>query len=226
MTEEEWWSSENPLMMIRAVRDRVGTRKWRLFCCAVCRAIWDRVTDERLRGAVEAAEQFADGHGETEFDSACASASFIHREYEAARTCGESVGLNFFPMVAVLHAVARVVHPTAAIGFMREEPRPGETTEERDARYARARLKNRALLHDMLGPLPFRPVAFSPEWRTPTAVALARGMYDSRDFGAMPILADALQDAGCDSGNVLEHCRGPGPHVRGCWVVDLVLGKE
>jgi hypothetical protein len=72
---------------------------------------------------------------------------------------------------------------------------------------------------------PFRPVAFSPEWRTDTAISLARQMYDSREFSAMPILADALQDAGCDNDDILEHCRGNGPHVRGCWVVDLVLGK-
>jgi len=72
---------------------------------------------------------------------------------------------------------------------------------------------------------PFRPVAFSPEWRTSTAVALATQMHESRDFGAMPILADALQDAGCDNDDILNHCRGDGPHVRGCWVVDLVLGK-
>ncbi|MBP3953753.1 hypothetical protein J8F10_00360 [Gemmata sp. G18] len=73
---------------------------------------------------------------------------------------------------------------------------------------------------------PFRPVAFSPSWRTSTAIAIASQMYESRDFSAMPILADALQDAGCDNANVLDHCRSPGPHVRGCWVVDLVLGKE
>jgi hypothetical protein len=71
---------------------------------------------------------------------------------------------------------------------------------------------------------PFRPVAFSPEWRTDTALTLARQMYEAREFGAMPILADALQDAGCDNPDILDHCRGPGPHVRGCWVVDLVLG--
>jgi hypothetical protein len=73
---------------------------------------------------------------------------------------------------------------------------------------------------------PFRPVSFSPEWRTDTALTLARQMYESRDLYALPILADALQDAGCDSAEILDHCRGPGPHVRGCWVVDLVLGKE
>jgi hypothetical protein len=70
------------------------------------------------------------------------------------------------------------------------------------------------------------PLPIPATWRTDTALTLARQMYDSRDFGAMPILADALQEAGCDSDDILSHCRGPGPHVRGCWVVDLVLGKE
>ena len=73
---------------------------------------------------------------------------------------------------------------------------------------------------------PFRPVADSPSWRNEITVAIASLMYESREFSAMPILADALQDAGCDSAEVLDHCRGPGPHVRGCWVVDGVLGKE
>ena len=74
---------------------------------------------------------------------------------------------------------------------------------------------------------PFRRVAFAPAWRTETAVLLARQMYESRDFGAMPILADALQDAGCDSDAILTHCRDAAQvHVRGCWVVDLVLGKS
>ena len=82
-----------------------------------------------------------------------------------------------------------------------------------------------ALIRDIFGN-PFRPVSLSPEWRTSTAVALAQQMYDSRDFSAMPILADALQDAGCDNADILDHCRGPGPHVRGCWVVDLVLEKK
>jgi hypothetical protein len=82
------------------------------------------------------------------------------------------------------------------------------------------------ILQDIFGN-PFRPVAFDPEWRTATAVSLARQMYEARDFGAMPILADALQDAGCDSADILEHCRAlHATHVRGCWVVDLVVGRE
>jgi hypothetical protein len=82
------------------------------------------------------------------------------------------------------------------------------------------------ILRDIFGN-PFRPVAFAPAWRTSTAIALAQQMYDSRDFAAMPILADALEDAGGDSDDVLNHCRDAAQvHVRGCWVVDLVLGKS
>jgi hypothetical protein len=86
---------------------------------------------------------------------------------------------------------------------------------------------DRWLSLELVGPNPFRPIAFNPAWRTDTALSLANQMYDSRDFGAMPILADALQDAGCEDGAILQHCRdAKQPHVRGCWVVDLVLGKE
>jgi hypothetical protein len=74
---------------------------------------------------------------------------------------------------------------------------------------------------------PSRPVRFYPEWRTDTAVALARAIHSTHDFFAMPILADALQDAGCDNDAILNHCRDTRQaHVRGCWVVDLVLGKS
>lgn len=81
-----------------------------------------------------------------------------------------------------------------------------------------------ALLRDVFGN-PFRPAVLDLDWLTSTVVALAREVYESRDFAAMPILADALQDAGCDNEAVLEHCRGPGPHARGCWVADLILGR-
>jgi hypothetical protein len=73
---------------------------------------------------------------------------------------------------------------------------------------------------------PFRPVPFDPSWRTPAVLHLAQAIYDDRAFDQLPILADALEEAGCTNGEVLDHCRGPGPHVRGCWVVDLLLGKS
>jgi hypothetical protein len=81
------------------------------------------------------------------------------------------------------------------------------------------------LLRDVFGN-PFRPVTADPAWLSSTVTAMARGIYADRAFDRLPILADALQDAGCDHEDVLAHCRGPGPHARGCWVVDLALGKE
>jgi hypothetical protein len=99
--------------------------------------------------------------------------------------------------------------------------------EEQTAHYSQMRKsKERELALELVGPNPFRPITFATAWRTSTVVALARQMYESRDFGAMPILADALQEAGCENAAILDHCRDGGPHVRGCWVVDLVLGKE
>ena len=81
------------------------------------------------------------------------------------------------------------------------------------------------LLREIVGN-PFRTTSFSLSWRTSDVMMLAQRIYDERDFGAMPILADALQDAGCDSGDILDHCRDTSAtHVRGCWVLDLVLGK-
>jgi hypothetical protein len=82
-----------------------------------------------------------------------------------------------------------------------------------------------ALIRDIFGN-PFRPVTFGPAWRTATVASLAQASYDERAFDRLPILADALEDAGCTNADILGHCRGGGEHVRGCWVVDLVLGKE
>jgi hypothetical protein len=72
---------------------------------------------------------------------------------------------------------------------------------------------------------PFHPVVFDPAWRSETVVMLATGICADLAFDRLPILADALQETRCDNANILKHCRGDGPHVRGCWVIDLVLGK-
>lgn len=81
------------------------------------------------------------------------------------------------------------------------------------------------MLRDIFGN-PFRPVTFDPAWLTPAVTSLAQMSYEERTFDRMPELADALEQLGCTNADILEHCRGPGPHVRGCWVVDLVLGKS
>jgi hypothetical protein len=85
------------------------------------------------------------------------------------------------------------------------------------------------LLRDLFGPLPFREVRINPlwlVWNDGTVKRLAEGMYEGRAFDRLPVLGDALEEAGCTDQTILDHLRGPGPHVRGCWVIDLLLGKE
>ncbi|WP_020470576.1 hypothetical protein [Zavarzinella formosa] len=73
---------------------------------------------------------------------------------------------------------------------------------------------------------PFRPIVIDPSWLTFDVRMIAAGAYEDRAFNRLPILADALQDAGCENEDILSHLRGDGPHVRGCWVLDLILGKS
>jgi hypothetical protein len=80
------------------------------------------------------------------------------------------------------------------------------------------------LLRDIF-PNPYRPPSLAPAWRTENVLAVARTMYEARDFTDLPVLADALAEAGCTAADVLDHCRKPGLHVRGCWVVDGLLDR-
>jgi hypothetical protein len=80
------------------------------------------------------------------------------------------------------------------------------------------------LLREIFGN-PISPVAFEPSWHSPAALAIARTAYEERCFEDLPLLADALEEAGCTNPDILSHCRRLGPHVRGCWVLDLILGK-
>jgi hypothetical protein len=81
--------------------------------------------------------------------------------------------------------------------------------------------------HEVFGN-PFRRVKLSPvqrAWNDATLPKLAEAIYEERAFDRLPVLADALEDAGCTDDELLAHCRGPGPHARGCWALDLILGK-
>ncbi len=114
-------------------------------------------------------------------------------------------------------AVGNSVSVLAAI-----EGRFGEISQEEGQKWLTAIGDT---LRDVFGN-PFRPVSFDPMWQTPTVIAMAQAIYANRAFDRMPILAGALEEAGCDNPYVLAHCRGHGQHVRGCWVVDLILGKK
>jgi hypothetical protein len=212
--EEEWLTCDDP----HAMFDRVeagSSRKLHLFACACCRRIWRGIRDERGRAAVEGAEQFADDHiSRTAFAKLSASAEEAYGEaFNSTHTSSEMIGLYAAHITAVENIegwhLSDVLRATAeAAGYGSDE-----SSAQAD------------LLRDIFGN-PFRPVVLDPAWLSSDVLALARGIYDERAFDRMPILADALQDAGCDNEDILTHCRDTSlTHVRGCWVVDLLLGK-
>jgi len=227
MTEQEWLACTDPREMLEALRasGKASDRKLRLFACACCRLVWGSLIDQRSRGAVEVAERFADGlAGPGEMDAArpAAEAAFAGAEafyQETVTTYGHYDREDECEAAEVaIASVARPVWPAVHalrgwVSFLRErKPR---------------------LLRDIFGPIPFRLVSTSPGWQTPQVVALAQAAYDERELPAgtldttwLAVLADALEEAGCVQADILGHLRGPGPHVRGCWAVDLLLGKE
>jgi hypothetical protein len=213
VTEEEWLAGCEPSGMLVFEEHRNAERKLRLFACACVNRVQSRLEDSRCRQAIPVAERLADGLvNEEERKVALQAVQYAFRD--ANPPTGSELE------DAILSARYTLIG-SALVGFAaanRAASCLGGGKEREQAAQA-------DLLRDIFGN-PFRPISFDPSWRTSTVHALARQMYESRDFGAMPILADALQDAGCENEDVLNHCRGPGPHVRGCWVVDLLLGKE
>jgi hypothetical protein len=215
MTEAEWLACDEPHSLLANLSN---ARRLRLFGCAVCRRMWALMLDD-CRAAVETSEAYADGLiSEERLDLISAAAEEAWEDIITEPDGMGSVAAD------IAHAASYASSPTLSLPVLAEaidavfEARGGHLNEES--------AEQAALLRDIFGN-PFRPVSFSPVWRTDTAVSLARQMYEAREFGAMPILADALQDAGCDSADILAHCRDPhATHVRGCWVVDLVLGKS
>jgi hypothetical protein len=227
MTEAKWLTSDDPTAMLRALPTDASARKLRLFTAVCCRRVQHTTRNPDLADAgfyIEALERVADGAmTATEWSEVVARLAQLRHDVIdrtldvlTADFCTFLTALDDPPAEGALWAL---VNANIALGNFRRRPEAHEVGGSPEAKV------QAPLLRDIYGN-PFRPVTFSPEWRTDTTLTLARQMYDSREFSAMPILADALQDAGCDHEDVLTHCRGEGPHVRGCWVVDLVLGRE
>jgi hypothetical protein len=211
--------------MLDWVAERPRDRKLRLFACACCRRVAPLLSSPDVAGALDVAEWFADGR--TTADECRAASRRANDRYNRApkgRANGTDVAVAWAAAVAEAgsfpaHYAAYAFQNACRLGGPWVDGQPLTEPQRRE------RASQAALVRDIFGN-PFRPVSFSPQWSTGTAVSLAEQMSEARDFSAMPILADALQDAGCDDADILDHCRGPGSHVRGCWVVDLVLGKE
>jgi hypothetical protein len=219
MTEAKWLACDAAASMLEFLQERASDRKRRLFACACCRRIWHLLPDERTRKAIEVAERFAAGAAsEAALDQACRSAA-------AACTAAHDAGHRRDGPVWL--ASFAVVHATWEPGR--------EYLAKNVAHFARAASSvdepaQADLLREVFNP--FHALTLNPTCLTPLANSLAQAAYDDRalpsgwlDNARLEVLADALEEAGCTDAELLGHLRSPGPHVRGCWALDLVLGK-
>jgi hypothetical protein len=206
VTVAEWLACDDSMRMLRAVRGRVSHRKATLFACACCERLSAWLTPE-CRELVARIERQADDPTQPDVDGEECELAF-----ESAQSSAPGPVRGAFD--ALMEALFEVWNNDQGI-----EPADADEPAWRAERAAQA-----GLVREILGDLS-RPVAFDQGWLIPDVAALAGAIYDGRDFGRMHELAEALERAGCSSDDVLAHCRGPGPHVRGCWLLDRLLGK-
>lgn len=237
MSEELWLRETDPLKLLELCypmcshgSTKPQARRSRLYLLACARKQWTRLPDVG-RAIIGLAEEYAENPREQKrlyYGAAPVTEQLFH-------SAGTALDLRY----------AELNLATAEIGYGAPDPNsvgrhPSFTDEQWrgvtallylsfDARtppyvWVPWYLHDVDLLRDVHGN-PFQYVPFPQAWRTDTVLAFARQMYDSRDFSAMPIFADALEDAGCDNQEMLSHCRCGRRHARGCWVLDLVLEK-
>lgn len=230
MTEAEWLSCTDPTPMLEFLRDKASDRKLRLFAAACCRQHWDLLIDERSRNAVEFSEQVADGiSSDASWSPIYLNAwAVLNRlgsdsHVSAARAAGRTVEREAYSASCLtkneaVELAAELVSARAPEGTAKEDELYWRGKVEANKRLA-------SLLQDIFGN-PIRPVTADPNWLTPNIIAYAKAIYDEQAFDRLRWLGKALDAVGCDNEDIWSHCRSGGPHVRGCWVVDLLLGKE
>jgi hypothetical protein len=226
MNEQQWLEEKDPGKLLTALRsaplhNRVSSRKLRLFACACARKVWHLLTDEDSRNAVEAAERLADGlltRKELAASPTRLRASFAAKGSDAAtaarKTLMKSASMAAMDAYSSARRVLCLQHPALQGGAWRAVL----------TRYDRELI---LLLRDILNN-PFAEAGARSGGlarNADTVRTMAEAIYQERSFADCPILADALEEAGCEDAEVLGHLRGPGPHARGCWVIDLLTSR-
>jgi hypothetical protein len=222
LAEAEWPSCADPRPMLVALQGKASERKLRLFAVACCRQLGPLLSDPRITTALDVAERHADG-ASTQADLEAALRGASRAQHAQRRKA------LLFAYAAVMDACGPgPVGPGAAeksawAAAAAADPR---TTYGERLRQVRPDLyaSLAELLRDVIGN-PFRPVPVDRSWSTPAVARLAQDIYDDRAFDRLPDLADALKEAGCANAEVLGHCRQPGTHARGCWVIDGLLQR-
>jgi len=243
VTVQEWLSCANPNEMLLLLKGASG-RKRRLFSAACCRRVWALLPAEVSRGAVEVAERYADGQASAaDLSLAHALACEAHAQLEAAAVAkGEPPPHPAAPAAFAAAVASAAITPEKANNFtalVRPFLADPNSTADPPRHKAAVRAEWAAqagLLRDIFGPPPFRPSFIAPAvlaWNDGAVARLAQALYDqpqapegTLDPARLAVLADALLAAGCDDVDLWGHCCQPGPHVRGCWAIDLILGKE
>jgi hypothetical protein len=228
---DDWLSADNPDVLLYALLPEqprapnqvpATVRRVQLFVCACARAVWDLLPTD-ARSAVAVREKFADGVA-TGADVRAAGVRFDWNARTAADMARNAVNDN--PHDAARWAAkARGSRAAGDAPPSYEPARLRKWHAQWTAAFVAARAKQAEFVRDIFPPPGYAP-ALRAEWVTDTVRAIARQMDETGDFGAVPILADALQDAGCDDETALARCRAAsGVHCRGNWVVDSVLGR-
>jgi hypothetical protein len=207
--EALWYASSDPAKMLDLLEGafadgEISERKIRLFVCACCRRLWHKLSPETRQNHVDVAERYVDGRATREEFEVVDWAREEPKELAIAACCR----WDFDPYGGLYY-----LHYEIQAAFQKDKL--GTTESAAQAH----------LLRDIFRvPYP-RPVTFDLAWKTTEVIALANTIYDKLAFDRMPILADALEEAGCHNAEILSHCREPADHVRGCWLIDLILGK-
>jgi hypothetical protein len=222
MNEETWLTTPDVEAMLVRAPIVWDDRQRRLFACACCRRLWSILTREQYRSAVETAERYADGRAST---NELRRVTWTRERVRAIRGTKRGDALWAVTLAASVHwrfqqeqQVARLAR--FALGCPRNNTMSERVREELAAQCA--------LLRDIAGN-PYRRVELDPawlQWNNGTVRKVAEAIYEDAAFSELPVLADALEEAGCSEPVLLEHCRSAGPHVRGCWALDLLAGKR
>jgi hypothetical protein len=219
-TESEWLACANPRELLVYLEGEASDRKARLFGCGLARSLWPYLGDDRSHHVVEVAERHADKlatdaelatAGEAALDANRGPASRI------ASWVGDKGAWQAARMIVVSVQQVQMNH---------------EAKDWAGMFIGRCRALLRCTFGNPFRPSPPLPPAILA-WHDSTVRRLAEAIYEDRKMpegtlntGRLAILADAVLDAGCDNEDLIAHCRSEGPHVRGCWAVDLILGKE
>ena len=234
MTESEWLDCTDPTTMLQFLRGKTSDRKMRLFAVACCRRIWHLLLDERCRKGIEVAEQYADGvatkgeldAADNEVRATIASEghaalavyhAFFAPHHDSRYVCNHAIGAADQAVFAI--AGNAMQDQGANLQAIADPFASNQCTALDSERAAQVKA-----VHDIFGNT-FHPLNHVSFKLAGPVIALGQAIYSERSFDRLPILADAMEEAGCNNEEILNHCRSGGEHSRGCWVIDLVMGK-